>query len=188
MLNDTERDEMLRQCRRALIDAARGVRAAADTDGLGGALLQPAATFATLTRNGRLRGCIGRLEATRPLIVDAVANTVAAALDDPRFPPVRPEEVNDIEIEIAILSAPEALDVSSRSELEATLRPRTDGLIIEDGHHRATFLPKVWEQLPDPRDFIAELLMKGGLPPDHWSPDTRAFRYTVSEYPEQAGT
>lgn len=187
MLNATERAEMLRQCRRALVDAAHGQRRPADLEGLDGALLEPAATFSTLTKRGRLRGCIGRLEAARPLLEDAVANTIAAALDDPRFPPVRPEEVDEIEIEIAVLSPPEPLDVSSRAELEAALRPRVDGLIIEDGRHRATFLPKVWEQLPERQVFIDELLMKAGLPPGHWSPNTRAFRYTVTEYPESRG-
>ncbi len=150
-----------------------------DLEQLDEALRQPAATFVTLNLHGRLRGCIGSLEAVRPLAEDVAHNAYAAAFQDYRFPPLTTEEFPDIDIHISLLSAPEPVDVNSESELLAKLRPGKDGLILEDGPYRSTFLPQVWETLPEPERFLSELKMKAGLSPDYWSDTIRFSRYGV---------
>jgi AmmeMemoRadiSam system protein A len=144
-------------------------------------LRQPGASFVTLTKNGELRGCIGSLQAHRPLAEDVAANALASALRDPRFPPVLPRELPDIRIEISVLSAPVDFPVKDEADLLQKLQPGVHGLIIEDGMHRATFLPAVWEQLPAPRDFLAHLKHKAGLPLHHWSPTLKCQVYTAQK-------
>lgn len=139
----------------------------------------PGASFVTLTEDGRLRGCIGSLEARRPLRADVAGNAVAAATRDPRFLPVAPEEVARLRIEVSVLTPQRPLEAVSREEALARLRPGVDGVVLEDGYHRATFLPQVWEQLPDPDAFLGHLARKAGLSPSHWSPRTRLFIYEV---------
>ncbi|AOV15937.1 hypothetical protein BJI67_01585 [Acidihalobacter aeolianus] len=145
-------------------------------------LREPRATFVTLERSGRLRGCIGTLEARRPLAQDVADQAYAAAFRDPRFVPLEAGELPDLELKISVLSPPEALSAEAARALPDTLRPGIDGLIIEDGPHRATFLPSVWAQLPDPQDFVAALRQKAGLPPAGSNPNLRAFRYTTEEF------
>ena len=124
--------------------------------------------FVTLTKDGDLRGCIGFLEG-RESVKDAVRhNALNAAFNDPRFPPLRASEVGDIDIEVSILTDPEPLDYSGPSDLLNRLRPGIDGVIIRSGLHAATFLPQVWDQLPDKEDFLAHLCMKAGLSPHAW--------------------
>jgi len=144
----------------------------------------PAATFVTLKREGRLRGCIGSLEARQPLVRDVAEHAFAAAFRDPRFPPLEPGEFDDLAISISILGEPEPLHVESEAELLAKLRPGVDGLILEEGWRRATFLPSVWESLPEPRDFLVNLKLKAGIAPEHWSDDMRCSRYEVQEIGE----
>ena len=135
-----------------------------------------------------MRGCIGSLEPTRPLGEDVACHTVDAACHDPRFRPVEPWEYPAISIEVSVLSPKRALPVTSRAQLEASLVPRRDGLVIDDGHgHRATFLPQVWDQLPHPHDFVGHLLAKAGLRADTTWNDARfaAWTYTVSAYDEK---
>ncbi|WP_076465421.1 AmmeMemoRadiSam system protein A [Actinomyces mediterranea] len=139
----------------------------------------PGASFVTLTKAGHLRGCIGSLEAYRPLIEDVSANAVAAATRDPRFLPVVPGELADLRIEISVLSPQRPLGARSREEALGILRPGVDGVVLEDGCHRATFLPQVWEGLPDPNDFLAHLARKAGLAPGHWGPGTRLLVYEI---------
>lgn len=147
-------------------------------------LSAPGAAFVTLrTPAGNLRGCVGSLEAHQPLAADVVHNAFRAAFHDPRFAPLRAEELGDLAIEVSILSAPEPIAAASEAELLAALVPHEDGLILEDGPLRATFLPDVWESLPTPREFVAALRRKVGLPPGHWSPATRAFRYRTRRLP-----
>ncbi len=141
------------------------------------ALRAPGASFVTLERGGRLRGCIGSLEARRPLVVDVAHNAFSAAFQDPRFPPLQPSELDGLDLHISILTPPEPLPVTSEEDLLARIEPGRDGLILEEGPHRGTFLPAVWEQLPDPRQFVRHLKMKAGLPPDYWSPQIRVSRY-----------
>lgn len=140
------------------------------------------ASFVTLQERGQLRGCIGALEAYQPLAQDVADHAFAAAFQDPRFPPLRPEELDALDIKISVLSPPEPLPAADTASLLRELRPGVDGLILHDGQYKATFLPSVWEQLPDARDFIAALKRKAGLPPDYESPTMRAWRYTTEEF------
>ena len=131
----------------------------------------PGASFVTLTSGrapgGALRGCIGSLVARRPLREDVEANAVAAALHDPRFPPLTARELDDVVVEVSVLSAPAVLPAADEAELLARLRPGVDGVVLSASGRRATFLPQVWEQLPDPADFLARLRRKAGLPADY---------------------
>jgi AmmeMemoRadiSam system protein A len=148
-----------------------------DIGALPSSLAVPRATFVTLEIHGNLRGCIGTLEAARPLAADVVVNAFSAAFRDRRFQPVSEDEVTGLEIHISVLTSPEPMCFSSENELLRQLRPGEDGLILEDGVHRGTFLPSVWEALPEPCDFLRHLKLKAGLPESHWSSDLRVQRY-----------
>ncbi len=141
------------------------------------------ACFVTLQIKGKLRGCIGSLEAYRPLVEDLVHNAYAAAFQDPRFAPLTTEELPKLEIHISVLDKPVPMQFTSEEDLLRQLRPNVDGLIMQDGMHRGTFLPSVWESLPKPRDFLTHLKLKAGLPADYWSETLTIECYTV-EYIE----
>ncbi len=147
-------------------------------------LRAPGATFVTLRRDGSLRGCIGTVRAHRPLIEDVRENARAAAFSDYRFPPVTAQELPRLRVEVSLLSTPEPLAAASEAAACAVLRPGVDGVILECAGCRGTFLPQVWEQLPEPREFLAELKRKAGLPRTFWSPDVRLWRYTVEKWEE----
>lgn len=148
-------------------------------------LRTPGATFVTLfDGNGQLRGCIGTLEAHRPLIEDVTANAIAAAFRDPRFQPLDHNEFAAIKIEVSLLSAMEILHFDDEASALAQLRPDIDGVALQYGRHHSTFLPQVWEQLPDRAEFIAHLKYKAGLPPDFWNNELKLSRYTVSKWRE----
>ncbi|HEX5362920.1 MAG TPA: AmmeMemoRadiSam system protein A [Gallionella sp.] len=147
-------------------------------------LQQPGATFVTLTQHGELRGCIGTLEAHRPLAEDVYHNARAAAFEDPRFMPLKREELGYTRVEVSLLSPPQPMTVQDEADALAQLRPGVDGLVFEYGRYRSTFLPQVWEQLPLPRQFMAHLKRKAGLPEDFWSDDVRLSRYTVTKWSE----
>ena len=147
-------------------------------------LALPGATFVTLTRNGDLRGCIGSLEAHRPLEQDVRANAVAAAMRDPRFPPLTAAELPHVRVEVSLLTAPAPITFTDETDALQQLRPNVDGVIFIAGGHRSTFLPQVWEQLPEARLFMAHLKQKAGLPADWWSPDVRLMRYAVKKWKE----
>ena len=140
------------------------------------------ATFVTLEIDGQLRGCIGALTAYQSLVQDVAAHAYAAAFEDPRFPELRPDEFPRLELFISVLSPPEPLWVNSEEELLAQLRPGVDGLILQFHRYRATFLPAVWESLPDPYVFLAQLKHKAGLPLDFWVPELRVERYTTEYF------
>lgn len=146
------------------------------------ALLENAASFVTLERNGQLRGCIGTLEACQPLINDVAHNAYSAAFRDPRFSPLTKNELDDLDIHISVLSQPEPMDVSSEEDLLAQLVPGKDGLIFESGHHRGTFLPSVWEQLPLAEDFVRHLKIKAGLSAEGWPDDIKVSRYYTEAF------
>lgn len=148
-------------------------------------LREPGACFVTLLRGGSLRGCIGTLEAHRPLGDDVRANARAAAFADPRFAPLRRSELPDTLIEISLLSALQPLPCAGEQDALAQLRPGVDGLVFECGRWRSTFLPQVWEQLPEPADFLAQLKAKAGLPAHFWSGAVRLYRYGVSKFTEK---
>lgn len=141
-----------------------------------------AASFVTLKRGSALRGCIGTLEAHRALAVDVAENAFAAAFRDPRFPPLTDREWPGLDLSVSVLGAPRPLHCDSQDDLLRQVRPGIDGLILEDGEHRGTFLPAVWEQLPEPREFIAQLKRKAGLPAAHWSDRLRWSRYTSQSF------
>lgn len=149
-----------------------------------GWLEEPGATFVTLTLQGQLRGCIGSLEAYRPLIDDVQRNAVSSAFRDPRFPPLSKEEFADAIIDVSLLSKPELLRFNSEDDALAQLTPGRDGVIIEYGSNRATYLPQVWAQLADPHEFISRLKQKAGIPENFWSDDIRILRYTVQKWRE----
>ena len=143
------------------------------------ALREPGATFVTLrTPDAALRGCVGSLEALRPLAEDVAENAYRAAFHDPRFEPVTEDEASRLEVSVSILGVPERLAVSSATELAARLRPGQDGLILRQGARRATFLPEVWTSLPDPREFVRALERKAGIA--SWTPPVEALRYATT--------
>lgn len=147
-------------------------------------LTQPGATFVTLTQHGQLRGCIGSLEPFRALSDDVAENAVAAAFRDPRFPRLNTTELARTRIEVSLLETAKAIDFTDEAEAIACLRPGIDGLILTHGNRRATFLPQVWESLPDPSQFMAQLKLKAGLPADFWDDEMVLLRYGVQKWKE----
>jgi len=147
-------------------------------------LEESAATFVTLSKHGELRGCIGTLEAYRPLIEDVQANAIAAAFHDPRFLPLSREEYSSLQVEVSLLSSMQAIDAGSERIALSNIRPFIDGVVFKYGSYRSTFLPQVWEQLPDPVQFMAHLKQKAGLSADFWHPDVIMYKYQVYKYHE----
>jgi AmmeMemoRadiSam system protein A len=177
-LSASEQSLLLEIARDSIHAGLRGEGSAA-TDGhaLSPALHAERAVFVTLTRHASLRGCIGTIHPSGPLAAAVAESAYCAAFRDPRFPKLDVKEVGETRIEISVLSPLERVPVNSREELLAKLHPGADGLLLEDGRYRSTFLPKVWEQLPEPEDFLAHLMAKAGLAVDHWSPSLRVHRY-----------
>jgi AmmeMemoRadiSam system protein A len=149
-----------------------------------GWLSEPGATFVTLTQQGNLRGCIGSLEAHRPLGQDVSLNALASAFRDPRFPPLDERELAATRVEVSLLSQQQPMQFVDEADALAQLRPGTDGIVFECGAYRSTFLPQVWEQLPQPYQFMAHLKRKAGLPESFWSPEVKLYRYTVEKWKE----
>lgn len=154
---------------------------------LTGKLQAEGASFVTLKADLRLRGCVGSLAATRPLAMDVARNAYHAAFADPRFPRVRADEIPYLTVSVSILGEPEPVPVTNEAELLASLRPGLDGLILEGLGYSATFLPDVWEELDDPRDFVSSLKRKAGLDVDFWSRDLRFSRYRTFSFEERVG-
>jgi len=177
---------LLALARRAIGRAARGQPLEAEVPDAPSSWLQtPLASFVTLTTQGALRGCIGGLYPTVPLIEDVQLHAYAAAREDPRFPPLRPEEVAGIQIEISVLSAPEPLAYGTPDDLLLRLRPGVDGVIVQSGLRRATFLPQVWEKVPVPKMFLEMLCEKAALATDAWrSGKIEVFTYQVEVFEE----
>jgi uncharacterized protein len=142
------------------------------------------ATFVTLTQRGELRGCIGSLEAWRPLLLDVQENARAAAFRDPRFAPLSEDELPITRVEISLLTTAEPMSFRDEADALAQLRPNIDGIIFTAGSRRATFLPQVWEQLQEPAEFMARLKLKAGLPGNYWGPDIQLERYAVKKWKE----
>ena len=142
------------------------------------------ASFVTLHRHGRLRGCIGHLEAVQPVVVDVAENAFAAAFRDPRFSPLTEKEWPDVELHLSLLTPPEPMQFRDEADLLDQIRPGEDGLILQDGPNRGTFLPSVWESLPDPVDFLVQLKYKAGLAANHWSDSMEFYRYHAESFGE----
>jgi AmmeMemoRadiSam system protein B/AmmeMemoRadiSam system protein A len=183
-LRRAERETLLHVAQSAIRRGlAEGAPPTIEAGGYAPALAQQGASFVTLKKKGRLRGCIGSLIAHRPLVVDVAQNAFAAAFNDPRFGPLTDDEFASIStLEISVLTAPKALAAGTLAELSAALRPGLDGLIVRDGGRRATFLPQVWQQLPDRSSFLQHLWHKAGLAPEHWSPGVELWRYQTQSF------
>jgi AmmeMemoRadiSam system protein A len=148
-------------------------------------LRKPGVVFVTLTIEGNLRGCVGALEAYQPLLNDVREHALAAAFQDFRFPPVRPDELDNIVIEISRLTAPQPLAFVNTDDLLKKLRPGIDGVVLKDGLRRATFLPQVWEKLPSPEMFLDHLCQKMGVPANLWrQKKLEVLVYQVEEFHE----
>ena len=169
---------------RAAISRALGVPRVADETASW--LSGHGACFVTLTQNGELRGCIGTLQAHRALLADVKSNAVSAAIHDPRFMPLSSEELDVTTVEISLLSPTTAMDVRDEADALAQMRPNIDGIVFEFGRYRSTFLPQVWEDLAQPRQFLAMLRRKAGLPEDFWEEGVKLSRYTVTKWSEKA--
>jgi uncharacterized protein len=168
-LTSEEKTFLLNLAREAIVYVVTGKRKKEiDPSQIPENLKQKGASFVTLTIAGDLRGCIGTLEAFQPLYRDVQDHAVQAALEDYRFPPVSPDELPLISIEISHLTAPEPLPYSKPLDLPGLLHPHLDGVILKDGYRRATFLPQVWEQLPDAPMFLSHLCQKMGAAVDLW--------------------
>jgi len=185
-LTSKEKQTLLGIARQSIESAVKGER----NSKLDSALLTPrlkeqGASFVTLTVRGELRGCIGALEPYQALADDVREHAVAAALQDPRFPPVGPNELNEINIEVSRLSVPYPLEYSTSEDLIQKLRPHVDGVILRDGMRRATFLPQVWEKIPNPAKFLDNLCYKMGAAPDTWKhKHLEVLIYQVEEFHE----
>ncbi len=174
-----ECEALLRVARASIEHWLRGEKLRVEPTEYGERLRDPRASFVTLTLAGELRGCVGSLEAKRPLVIDVAQNARAAAFDDPRFPALTYEEGERLVLHISVLSALESIACEREGDVIRALRPGVDGVVIEEGRLRATYLPTVWDSLPEPREFLRQLKRKAGLPPDHWSARVRVRRYTI---------
>jgi uncharacterized protein len=181
-----EKNTLLKLARQSIQAAVKGeALPRLDPATLTPALLSKGASFVTLTKHGALRGCIGALEAYQPLAEDVREHAVAAALEDYRFPNVQNSELDQIEIEISRLTVPVALDYTDGNDLLAKLRPGVDGVILRDGRQRATFLPQVWEKIPNSEEFLENLCYKMGAAPDAWKKKhLEVLIYEVEEFHE----
>ena len=168
-LTDEEKKTLLRLARQAMEGAVKkGKPPRLDPSTLTLRLKEQGASFVTLTIRGQLRGCIRSLQSYQPLAEDVCEHAIAAALEDARFPPVDSKELNQINIEVSRLTEPYPLEYSTADDLIQKLRPNMDGVILSDGIRRATFLPQVWEKIPDPARFLENLCYKMGRDPDAW--------------------
>lgn len=184
-LSDEQGARLVRLARAALNASvgAPSVGIESDAD-----LQMPGATFVTLTQAGQLRGCIGSLQPHRPLAEDVRANAVAAALHDPRFEPVTAREAPTLRVEVSVLTPARPLSHTDQAHALRQLQPGVDGVVLECVYrgrkHRSTFLPQVWEQLPDVVSFMAHLKAKAGLAQDFWSPEVKLSVYRVQKFLE----
>ena len=147
-------------------------------------LWEPGATFVTLRYRGQLRGCLGTLKASEPLVDDLRHNARSVTSRDPRFPPLTPQELAETRVEVSLLSALEEVPCESEDDAVRALGDGHDGWYLAYQHHSGTFLPQVWESLPEPREFLRRLKEKAGLAAGFWNPDVRLWRYTVSKWEE----
>ena len=167
-ISDNDKKILLKLARESLDASVRGKRFRYSPESFSEMLKEKRGCFVTLTKNGDLRGCIGYIEPIKPLYQAVVENAQNAALSDPRFPVVTPDELEAITVEVSVLTRPEPLLYSSPKDLLDKLKVGIDGVILEKGRYHSTFLPQVWEQLPDKRTFLEHLAVKGGMSRDGW--------------------
>lgn len=185
-LNEVEKRYLLTLARDTIANALHHQpEPAVDLETLSTVLREPGASFVTLTIKGNLRGCIGSLEAHQSLAVDVREHAFQAAFEDYRFPPLSERELPETTIEISRLTKPVELVYDDPTDLPRLLQPGRDGVILQDGFRRATFLPQVWEQLPDIEAFLSHLCAKMGAPADLWKKKTLQVKtYSVEEFHE----
>lgn len=184
-LRESDRDQLLNIARRSIESGLVGGSALQLGNGnLAASLSVSLSSFVTLTRSGALRGCVGSLESSGPLAQSVADSAFKAAFHDPRFSPLEAVETEDLVIEISVLSELEPLSAASRADLLNQLQPGEDGLLLQDGSYRATFLPKMWEALSDPEEFLDQLLVKAGLQHDYWSETISFKRYRTLSFGE----
>ena len=184
-ISANQQRELLRLARQVIAKGCvSGEPPSIGTNNPSGIFRETLATFVTLQKQGNLRGCIGSLKATRPLVEDVVHNAFASAFRDPRFQPVTENELADLQVEISILSPMERMPVSSEEELLEAMVPGNDGIYLQSSGHSATFLPQVWEQLPNPLDFLSQLKKKAGLNGVPCPKDMQYFRYSCRKIKE----
>lgn len=147
---------------------------------------EPRATFVTLDVEGELAGCLGNIEPIRPVGRDVAYNAYGAAFRDPRFPPLESDDLPRLEIHVSLLSPLDLLDVETREDVLDHVEPGVHGLMIEEGDHRGTFLPSVWQKCPDPVEFLQRLNLKADLPVNYWSADLDVYRYTVDAFDRES--
>jgi AmmeMemoRadiSam system protein A len=179
---DQQRRELLQLAHRSIETGMRtGQPPTVDATAYDAALARPCGAFVTLHLHGQLHGCIGTVEPIRPLAVEVTRCAYAAAFEDPRFDLLTPDDLPGLQVHVSVLSTPSPMHVAGEGDLLRQLRPGIDGLVLEDAAsgRRSTFLPAVWEKLPDPIDFVTQLKLKAGLPADHWSPSLQWSRYTA---------
>ena len=185
ILQPAQRKALLRAARQALVSRLkRGCSPHVDAASFAKPVGTYAASFVTVQKGRRLRGCIGSLTPHRPLVADVVENAVQAGFGDPRFEPLEPEELNQITLKIAVLSPARPMAFSDQADLERQLVPHRDGLILSDGRHRGTFLPMVWDNLQTPHAFVQKLKLKAGLPVEHWSDSLQIHRFHAESFAE----
>ncbi len=185
-ISPAERQILLKTARQAIETALQGGKfPPINLEELGSTLREPGACFVTLTIKGQLRGCVGSIEATQALILDVRDRAIGAAFGDPRFPPLTAPELEDLVIEISTLTKPEPLFYESAEDLVRKLRVGIDGVILKGQFRRATFLPQVWDKLPDPELFLSRLCLKMGVPSDAWRTERLAVEiYQVEKFTE----
>lgn len=185
MLGEREKTALLHIARKTISEGCtQDLPPEPDLQGQPERFRQPAACFVTLQKHGALRGCIGSTEAHRSLFEDVIHNAFASAFHDSRFPPVTESELSEIRIEISLLTPQQRLAVTSEDDLLQTIRPGIDGLLIRNARHSATFLPQVWQQLPNPGQFLQQLKIKAGMAPGEWPEDMECFRYQCVKFAE----
>ena len=183
-----ERRFLLELARKSVAAAVTGSEAPKEDAAVPEKFRARQACFVTLTKNGELRGCIGSIFPEESLYQAVIRRARSAATEDPRFPPVRADELKEIEIEVSVLTVPKRLAFTSPQDLLAKLRPGIDGVVLRVEDRQATYLPQVWEQLPDKRLFMNELAEKAGLPADAWTrPDAAVMTYQVEAFKEEGG-
>ncbi len=175
-----ERATLLALARQSLAEGLRaGHGAVVRVEDFSAKLRELRASFVTLHRAGALRGCIGTLDAFRPLVEDVADRAYAAGFRDPRFSAITPEELTEIDLEISVLTPPEAMAVATEAELIEQARPGVDGLLLHSSRYRGTLLPSVWGSIPGAVEFVAALCRKAGISAGSWPDELRVFRYTT---------
>ena len=182
VLNNKEKQNLLKLARSIIVSKLNADEKVCYPDNILKSLEQKRGCFVTLHKNNNLRGCIGNIEPLSSLIASVKENAVNAAFRDPRFSPLKADELSEIEIEISVLTVPEPLDYKDSEDLKSKLKPGKHGVIISKGWQKSTFLPQVWKQLPDKESFLSQLCLKAGMDKDTWKDEKLSVKVYEVEY------